>query len=74
MRQGRAIARSEDALAPLAATHPHVDRRRLAVATRAGCGIEAWVWMVDIAEVLPNTAMTVARESAEALLNAAISA
>lgn len=74
LRQGRAIAWIEDALAPLAATHPHVDRRRLAIAIRAGCGIEAWVWMVDIAGVSPKTATTLMRESAQALLNAAISA
>ncbi len=73
LRQGRAIAWIEDALAPLAATHPHLDRRRLAIAIRAGCGIEAWVWMVDIAEVTPKTATTLMRESAQALLNAAIS-
>ena len=74
LRQGRAIAWIEDALAPLAATHPQVDRRRLAIAIRAGCGIEAWVWMVDIAGVSRKMAMTLMRESAQALLNAAISA
>lgn len=74
LRQGRAIGWIEDALAPLATTHPHIDRRRLAVAIRAGCGIEAWVWMVDIAGVSRNTATTLMRESAQALLNAAISA
>ena len=72
LRQGRAIGWIEDALTPLAATHPQVDRRRLAIAIRAGCGIEAWVWMVDIAGVSPKVAATLMRESAQAILNAAI--
>ena len=73
LREGRAIGWIEDALAPLAATHPHVDRRRLAIAIRAGCGIEAWVWMIDIARVSPTMAATLMRESAQALLKAATS-
>jgi AcrR family transcriptional regulator len=72
LRQGRAIAWIEDALAPLAASHPHLDRRRLAVAIRAGCGIEAWVWMVDIAAVSRVEAAALMRESAQALLAAAL--
>jgi hypothetical protein len=74
LRQGRAIAWIEDALAPLAATHPRVDRRRLAITIRAGCGIEAWIWMVDIAGVSRPMAATLMRESAQALLKAATSA
>lgn len=74
LRQGRAIAWIEDALAPLADTHPHVDRRRLAIGIRAGCGIESWVWLVDIAGVSRRTAATLMRESAAALLKAAMSA
>lgn len=74
LRQGRAIGWIEDALTPLATSHPHVNRRRLAIAIRAGCGIEAWVWMVDIAGVSPKAAKTLMRESAQALLNAATSA
>jgi AcrR family transcriptional regulator len=73
LRQGRAIAWIEDALAPLAATHPQLNRRRLAIAIRAGCGIEAWVWMVDIAGISRGMAATLMRESALALLTAAIS-
>jgi AcrR family transcriptional regulator len=72
LRQGRAIAWIEDALAPLTESHPHIDRRRLAVAIRAGCGIEAWVWMVDIAAVSRTEAATLMRESAQALLAAAL--
>ncbi|MFJ9721685.1 TetR/AcrR family transcriptional regulator [Streptomyces sp. NPDC101209] len=72
LRQGRAITWIEDALAPLAESHPHIDRRRLAVAIRAGSGIEAWVWMVDIAAVSRKEAAALMRESAQALLAAAL--
>ncbi|TNC22193.1 TetR/AcrR family transcriptional regulator [Amycolatopsis alkalitolerans] len=72
LRQGRAIAWIEDALAPLARTHPALDRRRLAVAIRAGCGIESWIWMVDIAAVSRKEAAALMRESAQALLAAAL--
>jgi AcrR family transcriptional regulator len=72
LRQGRAIAWFEDALAPLAASHPHVDRRRLAIAIRAGCGIESWVWLVDIAGVSRTEAATLMHESAQAQLAAAL--
>ncbi|MEU9393198.1 TetR family transcriptional regulator [Streptomyces sp. NPDC048324] len=72
LRQGRAITWIEDALAPLAESHPHIDRRRLAVAIRAGSGIEAWVWMVDIAAVSRREAAALMRESAQALLAAAL--
>ena len=72
LRQGRAIGWIEDALAPLRSTHPHVDRRRLAIAIRAGSGIEAWVWMVDIAGVSRKDAAAMMHESAQALLAAAL--
>ncbi|GAB1514000.1 TetR/AcrR family transcriptional regulator [Actinophytocola sp. KF-1] len=73
LRRGRAIGWFEDALAPLAGTHPHVDRHRLAIAIRAGCGIESWVWLVDVAGVSREEAVTLMRESAQALLTAALS-
>jgi AcrR family transcriptional regulator len=72
LRQGRAIAWIEDALAPLAESHPAIDRRRLAVAIRSACGIEAWVWMVDIAALSRDEAATLMHESAQALLAAAL--
>ncbi|MET7767142.1 helix-turn-helix domain-containing protein [Nocardia sp. NPDC005366] len=72
LRQGRAITWIEDALTPLTESHPHIDRRRLAVAIRACCGIESWVWMVDIAAVSRTEAATLMRESAQALLAAAL--
>ncbi|NUR60939.1 MAG: TetR family transcriptional regulator [Catenulispora sp.] len=72
LRQGRAIAWIQEALEPLAASHPHIDRRRLAIAIRAGCGIEAWIWMIDIAGVPRDEAAAIMRQSALALLAAAV--
>lgn len=73
LRQGRAITWFEDALSPLATSHPHVDRRRLAIAIRAGCGIESWVWLTDVAGMSRKQAATLMRESAQAILGAALS-
>src|SRR5690242_7185339 len=49
LRQGRAIAWVEDALAPLRHSHPDLDLRHLAVAIRSATGIEALIWLKDIA-------------------------
>jgi AcrR family transcriptional regulator len=49
LRQGRAIDWISDALAPLRRTHPDLDRHRLAVAIRSAAGIEALVWLTDVA-------------------------
>ena len=46
---GPAIGWLTDALEPLAVSHPDLDLRRLAVAIRAATGIEAFVWLVDVA-------------------------
>jgi AcrR family transcriptional regulator len=73
LRQGRAIGWIVDALEPLAATHPYVDRRRLAIAIRATCGIEALVWLTDVAQLSRRDASSLMRSSAQALLNAALS-
>ena len=72
LRRGRAVGWIRDALAPLADTHPHVDRARLAITIRATCGIEAWIWLVDIAGISRRTAATLMRDSAQALLEAAL--
>jgi hypothetical protein len=72
LRQGRAIGWIADALEPLATTHPHVDRRRLAIAIRAACGIEALVWLTDVAQLSRRDASALMRSSAQALLNAAL--
>ncbi len=72
LRAGRAIGWIEDALAPLADTHPDVDVRRLAVAIRAATGIESFVWLVDVAGLSRNDAARMMRWSASALLKAAL--
>jgi AcrR family transcriptional regulator len=72
LRQGRAIGWIAEALEPLARSHPGVDRRRLAIAIRATCGIEAMVWLTDVARLSRRSAAELMRESAQALLTAAL--
>ncbi|MGI5131945.1 TetR/AcrR family transcriptional regulator [Pseudonocardia sp. CA-107938] len=69
MRGGRAITWIRDALAPLDGTAVDVDR--LAIAIRATCGIEAMVWLVDVAGLSRADAAALMRSSAQALLTAA---
>lgn len=71
LRAGRAIGWIADALAPLAQSHPHVDRRMLAIAIRATCGIESMVWLTDVAGLSRGDAAALMRSSAQALLAAA---
>jgi len=72
LRAGRAIGWIEDALRPLAATHPHVDVHRLAVSIRAATGIESLIWLVDVAGQSREDAADLLRWSAAALLRAAL--
>lgn len=72
LRAGRAIGWIADALGPLAQSHPHVDRRRLAIAIRATCGIESLVWLTDVAGLSRDDAAALMRSSAQALLAAAL--
>jgi AcrR family transcriptional regulator len=72
LRAGRAIGWIADALGPLARSHPHVDRRRLAIAIRATCGIESMVWLTDVAGLSRDDAAALMRSSAQALLAAAL--
>ncbi len=72
LRRGRVIGWLEDALAPLATTHPQVDRRALAVAIRAATGIEAFVWMVDVAGLPRAKAASTMQWTARALLRSAL--
>lgn len=72
LRQGRAIDWIEDALAPLRQTHPALDMRRLAVAIRSATGIEALVWLTDVAGLSRTEATDVLRWSARAMLAAAL--
>jgi AcrR family transcriptional regulator len=72
LRRGRVIGWVSDALAPLAASHPGIDVRRLAVAIRAATGIEAFVWLVDVARVPRDEAVALLRWTGTALLRAAL--
>ena len=67
-RKGRAIAWIEDALAPLRERMPAPELRRLVLAIRATTGIEALVWLTDIAGLPREEATELMRSSAHALL------
>lgn len=72
LRRGRAIRWIEEALAPLRETHPGLDIHRLAVAIRSATGIEALIWLTDIAGLSRIDAAEVMRWSARAMLQAAL--
>jgi AcrR family transcriptional regulator len=69
LRQGRAIAWFEDALAPLRSRLPDAALHRLAVAVRNATGIESLVWLTDIAGLSRSEAVELMRWSALALLH-----
>lgn len=71
LRQGRVIRWIEEALEPLAAELPPAEVHRLAVAIRSATGIEALVWLVDVAGLSRDDAAELMRWSARALLDAA---
>ncbi|MBV9000998.1 MAG: hypothetical protein JO304_18190, partial [Solirubrobacterales bacterium] len=71
-RKGRAIGWFEEALAPLREFMSPRELRRLAVAIRATTGIEALVWLTDIAGLTLEDAAELMRSSARALLRDAI--
>jgi AcrR family transcriptional regulator len=72
LRQGRAIGWIEDALAPLEGRLPAADLRRLVLAIRATVGIEALVWLVDVAGLSRDEATDLMRSSARTLLRSAV--
>ncbi|MEA2901419.1 MAG: hypothetical protein QOH36_1306 [Actinomycetota bacterium] len=74
LRQGRAIAWIEDALAPLLADgRASADEvHRLALAIRSATGIEALVWLTDIGGLSRVEATELMRWSAQAMLRAAL--
>jgi AcrR family transcriptional regulator len=73
LRQGRAIRWLEHALVPLRDRLPETVLRRLVLATRSCCGIEALVWLTDIAGLSREEAVEVMRWSARALFEVATS-
>lgn len=60
-RQGRAIGWIEDALAPLRQLVPQNETRRLALAIRTAIGIEALVWLTDVAKLSQEEAVELMR-------------
>jgi AcrR family transcriptional regulator len=72
LRQGRAIKWIEEALAPLRPGMSAADVHRLAVAIRSATGIEAFVWLTDVAGLSRDDAAHLMRWSALAMLTAAL--
>jgi hypothetical protein len=72
LRQGRAIKWIEEALAPLQGQMSASELHRLAIAIRSATGIEALVWLVDVAGLSRDDAKDLIRWSARALLDAAL--
>lgn len=71
-RRGRAIGWLEHALEPLRGRLPDPALRRLLLAIRTAVGIEALVWLTDIAGLAREDASEVMRWSARALLRSAL--
>ena len=72
MHQGLRTAWVEDALAPLHGKMPQEDLRRLVHGIGATLGIEAFVYLTDIAKVSREEAATIIRSNALALLRSAM--
>jgi len=71
-RTGRAIGWIDEALAPLRARMSEQELRRLVHAIRSAVGIEALVWLTDIASLSRDEAVDLMRWSARALLRSAL--
>ena len=72
LRQGRAIKWIEEALAPLRKQMSEAKVHRLTLAIRSATGIEALVWLIDVAGLSREDAIQLVRWSARALLKSAI--
>jgi AcrR family transcriptional regulator len=72
LRQGRAIGWIEEALEPLRGRLSDDQIHRLALAVRSATGIEALVWLTDVAALPREGAVALMRWSAQALLSAAV--
>jgi len=67
LRQGRAIRWIEEALAPLQPRFSAAEVKRLAIAIRSATGIEALVWLTDIAGLSRRDAVALMQWSARAM-------
>jgi AcrR family transcriptional regulator len=72
LRQGRAIGWIAEALEPLRGELGDAQVHRLALAIRSAIGIEARVWLTDVARLSDADTMAVMRWSAQAMLAAAL--
>lgn len=73
LRKGRAIGWFEDALSPLRPRLTEAEVHRLAVAVRSAVGIEALVWLTDVAGLTRDEATEQMLWSTRALLHSAMS-
>jgi len=72
LRQGRAIKWIQEALAPLRTQMSEAEVHRLTLAIRSATGIEAFVWLVDVAGLSRDDAIKLMKWSARALMQSAI--
>jgi AcrR family transcriptional regulator len=72
LRKGRAIGWIGEALLPLRGQMAERDLRRLTLAIRSAAGIEALVWLTDIAGLTRKEAVQLMRWSTGALLRSAL--
>jgi AcrR family transcriptional regulator len=72
LRQGRAVGWIAEALSPLQTLLPDEDLMRLVLAIRSATGIEALVWLTDVAGLSRAEATALMRDSAQALLRSAL--
>ena len=72
LRQGRAIGWITEALEPLRGQLTDDGLRRLVLAIRSATGIEALVWLTDMAGLSRDEAVDLMRDSAQALLTAGV--
>ena len=68
LRQGRAVGWIADALSPLRESLPEREFRNLVLAIRSATGIEALVWLTDVAGLSRKAATALMRRTAQALL------
>ena len=72
LRRGRRIRWIEDALSPLGGRLPEPELRRLVYGIGATLGIEAFVWLTDMAGLSREEAVEVMRSNARTLLRSAL--
>jgi AcrR family transcriptional regulator len=71
LRQGRAITWIAEALEPLRGQLSDAQLKRLVLAIRSAIGIEARVWLTDVAGLSSQDALATMRWSAQSMLHAA---